>query len=371
MKVLQVNKFYPPWIGGIETVVQNIAEGLNDKIEMSVLVCQPKGKTISETYKGVRVVRAGSLGTYFSMPISFSFFRYFYKMSKEADIVHLHMPFPLGDLACLLLRSKAKIVVWWHSDIVKQKKLMLLYRPIMNALLKRADSIIVATQGHIDGSKYLKPYKGKCKIMPYGIDVSSYIDGKKRRSILTENLHDKSNKKILFVGRLVYYKGVDILLRAFRDIVHGELFIVGQGELEDTLKENVKSFGITDKVHFLGTLNDEDLKSAFADCDIFAFPSTANSEAFGLVQLEAMVYGKPVINTSLPTGVPYVSINNISGITVPPGSVKELHTAMQKLIDDDLLRTKFGKEAYNRVCNVFNITSTLDSVYEEYKNLIK
>ena len=170
VKVLQVNKLYYPWVGGVERVVQQLAEGLNDRTDMKVLVCQAKGRASVEKINGVEVHRAGSLGMMFSMPISISFFREFKKLSKDRDIVHFHMPFPLGDLACLLSGYKGKVVVWWHSDIVKQKKLMKLYKPILEKFLSRADVIIAATQGNIDGSDYLLKYRDKCVIIPYGLD---------------------------------------------------------------------------------------------------------------------------------------------------------------------------------------------------------
>lgn len=370
MKILQVNKFYYPWIGGIETVVKDIAEGLRDKADIEVLVCQPKGKTKIELINGVKVIKSGSLGTYFSMPVSFSFFRFFNKLSKNADIIHLHMPFPLGDLACLLSRYKGKVVVWWHSDIVKQKKLMIFYKPLMNWLLKRADLIIAATQGHINSSIYLKPYKQKCKIIPFGLKLNEYKVNS-NKMILTNQLYNKKNKKVLFVGRLVYYKGIHVLIEAFKNLKNCELFIVGEGILLNELKSSVNKFNLMNVIHFLGKLSDEDLKQAFLDCDIFVLPSVANSEAFGLVQLEAMFYEKPVINTSLTTGVPYVSLNNISGLTVKPSDPKELSKAIQKLADNDRLRNELGKNGKQRVENIFNIDKILNSLHCEYKNLLE
>ena len=370
MKILQVNKFYYPWIGGIETVVKDIAEGLRDKADIEVLVCQPKGKTKIELINGVKVIKSGSLGTYFSMPVSFSFFRFFNKLSKNADIIHLHMPFPLGDLACLLSRYKGKVVVWWHSDIVKQKKLMIFYKPLMNWLLKRADLIIAATQGHINSSIYLKPYKQKCKIIPFGLKLNEYKVNS-NKMILTNQLYNKKNKKVLFVGRLVYYKGIHVLIEAFKNLKNCELFIVGEGILLNELKSSVNKFNLMNVIHFLGKLSDEDLKQAFLDCDIFVLPSVANSEAFGLVQLEAMFYEKPVINTSLTTGVPYVSLNNISGLTVKPNDPKELSKAIQKLADNDRLRNELGKNGKQRVENIFNIDKILNSLHCEYKNLLE
>lgn len=370
INVVQVNKLYAPQIGGIERVVQDIAEGLNDRTNMKVLVCQPKGRTVKEIYNNVDIIRAGSIGTFFSMPVSFSFPFYLKKLSKTADIIHFHYPFPLGDLSCILSGYKGKVVVWWHSDIVRQKKLMYFYKPIMKMFLKRADCIMVATQGNINSSEYLKEYKNKCVIIPFGIDINKFKENESKENIIAK--YSKTDKiKILFVGRLVYYKGIEILLNAFLKTNNTELFIIGEGPLKDNLKEKIKEHNIENSVYFLGALNDSDLKACLRDCDILAFPSIANSEAFGLVQLEAMIYKKPVINTDLPTGVPFVSVNNISGITVKKENVQEFADAIQKLADDDEFRKKMGAGAYERALNIFDKNKMMDLIYEKYKQLLK
>ena len=369
IRVLQVNKLYSPWIGGIETVTQDIAEGLGSAVDMNVLVCQPKGRGAEETVNGVKVTRAGSLGIYFSMPVSFSFIPKLRKMSKNADIIQLHDPNPLGDLALLLSGYKGKAVVWWHSDIVKQKKLLFFFKPIMNRFLKRVDRIIVATEGHITSSKYLGKYKEKCAVIPYGIKVDEYLNNP-RLPVLTEMLTDKSRKKVLFTGRLIYYKGIEVLVRAFENINGAELFIIGTGSEESRMRELVSEKNMSGRVHFLGNLPKDRLRAAFADCDFLVLPSVANSEAFGLVQLEAMVYGKPVINTNLPTGVPLVSVGGKTGVTVPVNDVAALAEAIQKLTDDSALREEYGRNAAERVKQKFDVNKMAESVLSEYKKLL-
>lgn len=369
IKILQVNKFYYPWIGGVEKVAQDLSEGLKDRADITVLACQPKGKMAEETISGVKVIKAGSFGRLFSMPISFSFFRYFKKLSKKSNVICIHMPFPLADLASLFFGKNKKILLWWHSDVVKQKKLMLIYRPLLVWMLRRADSIIVATEGHINGSKYLNAFQDKCKVIPFGIDLKKYPEQNKK--ILTSLLYKKSHKKVLFVGRLVYYKGIDVLIESFRNVSGCELFIVGDGVLRDSLKEKTKAYNLHNAVHFMGKLSDNELKAAFADCDIFVLPSVENSEAFGLVQLEAMVYKKPVINTSLSTGVPFVSLDGITGLTVRPSDPDSLADAIQKLADNDELRKNFGENAFDRVKNVFIQEKMLDGFLDECKHIIK
>ncbi len=365
LKVLEVNKAYYPHIGGIETLVKQYSQELGTicNADVKTLVCRDeRGKTIRETLDGVKLTRAGSLGTYFSCPLSLSFIRLFRKMAREADVVHIHVPFPLADAALLLSGFKGRVVVSWHSDVVKQKKLMTFYKPFMMKLLKRADCIITATKGHIDGSDYLPDFRRKCKIVPYGITPEDYLSVE-RSPVLTNRLSDKKNVMVFFTGRLVYYKGVDILLKAFTMTENCELFIAGTGEMEQELKAFAKRHNIEKKVHFLGFLPDNELKQAYADCDIFVLPSVAKSEAFGIVQLEAMVYGKPVINTKLPSGVPYVSVHGKTGLTVPPSDAKALAKAINTLVADAKMRENFEKAAAERVMTEFNEKNVIRKLY--------
>lgn len=373
LRILQVNKAYYPHIGGIESLIKQYSEELGqlDDVEVKVLVCRDgRGKTQHETINGVDVTRAGSMGTYFSCPLSLSFIRLFRKMAKNADVVEIHLPFPLADLALMLSGFKGRVVIAWHSDIVKQKKLLTLLKPIITKTLKRADCIIVATEGHINGSDWLPEYRNKCRVIPYGITPEEYLSVE-RKPVLTELLSNKNSVKVFFTGRLVYYKGVDVLLKAFENVKNCELFIAGTGELEPNLKKFVGAHGMEQKVHFLGFLPDETLRQAYADCDIFVLPSVAKSEAFGIVQLEAMVYGKPVINTNLPSGVPYVSIHGETGLTVPPSDEKALAEAINKLASDKELRESLGKNAAERLQTYFNEKNVIKQIYNTLSENIK
>lgn len=373
LRILQVNKAYYPHVGGIESLIKQYSEELGqlDDVEVKVLVCRSeRGKTQHETVNGVDVTRAGSMGTYFSCPLSFSFIRMFRRMAKNADVVEIHLPFPLADLALMLSGFKGRVVLAWHSDIVKQKKLLTVLKPLITKTLRRADCIIVATKGHIDGSDWLTAYREKCRVIPYGITPDDYL-AIERKPVLTELCIDKNSVKVFFTGRLVYYKGVDVLLKAFEKVKNCELFIAGTGELEPNLKKFVTAHSMEQKVHFLGFLPDETLRQAYADCDIFVLSSVQKSEAFGIVQLEAMVYGKPVINTNLPSGVPYVSIHGETGLTVPPSDEMALAEAISKLASDKELREKLGKNAAERLQTYFNEKNVIKELYKALSENIK
>jgi len=278
IRILQINKLYYPDIGGIERTVQHIAEGLKEKVEMSVLVCQPKGRGVTEEINEVPVQRCGSFGTLFSMPISLSFLWQLRRKSKEQDILQFHAPFPLGDLACLLSGYRGKVVLYWHSDVVKQKKLMILYRPIMESFLKRTDAIIVGADGVIKGSSYLKPYQNKCVTIPFAVNQKIEQMGKKHMEQATPNMEKYA--KFLFVGRLVYYKGIDVLIEAFAGIENAELTIIGCGDMEKDLKAYINEHGMSDRVHLLGKVDEDRLYREFTKCDVFVWTSAARGYGF-------------------------------------------------------------------------------------------
>ncbi len=375
LKVLQVNKVYYPFTGGVERVVQQIAEGLADRTDMKVLVCNENKEDITENINGVEVHRSGSFYMFGSMPLSVKFIRDLKKMSKDCDIIHFHMPFPVGDLAGLLSGYRGKIIVWWHSDVVRQKKMMLFYKPVMKLFLRRADAIIVATQGHIDGSTYLKPYEDKCVIIPFGVDpviekkADEWVESEKNMKFEQE----KKDKPVrfLFVGRLVYYKGCKVLLEAFRQVKNAELIMIGDGVMKVELKKLAEQYEIAERVFFLGNVSDEELEENFAQCDVFVLPSIVKSEAFGLVQIEAMAYKKPVINTNLPSGVPYVSIHKETGLTVEPEDAQELAKAMNWMVVHPAERKQMGEKARQRVKDEFQMHMMLEKVLETYYRVLR
>jgi rhamnosyl/mannosyltransferase len=378
IRVLQVNKLYYPVTGGIERVVQQLAEGLCEDTDTKVLVCRRKGRTIVEQIAGIEVTRASSMGMLSSLPLSVSFLWKFRRMAKDRDIIHIHMPFPLGDLACFLSGYKGRVILWWHSDIVRQKKLMKLYRPLMEWLLRRADCIVVATQGHIDGSKYLKPYQEKCRIIPFGVDlkIEKEADRWYEEGRLLERSEEKPDAvKFLFVGRLVYYKGCRTMIEAFVQAAKGnsriQLDIVGTGSLEPELKKQTEEMGLTDRIYFHADVSDDELIQYFKECDVFVLPSLQRSEAFGLVQIEAMAFGKPVINTKLPSGVPYVSLHGETGLTVEPGNAAELAEAMQYLAEHPVERCRIGERARARMEEQFRMDKMLKRVLQLYEEFVE
>ncbi len=317
MRILQVNKLYDPWIGGVETVAQDIAEGLNghDGISIVNLVCQPRGKRKVEDIHGVPTYRAASWGMVSGMPLSWDFFRLFRKLSKDADVIILHHPFPLAFVAYRLFGRGKRVVVWYHSDIVRQRIAKLPFLPFIRFALQRAEYIFVSNAAIVRNSAMLRRFSGKCKVLYFGVDPERFrmTDAVRRKS--DEIRATYGAPLVLAVGRLVYYKGFLYLIAAMRD-VSAHLLIVGSGPIRGALEREVRELRLEDRVRIIDSV--PDLIPYYHACDIFALPSSEASEVFGIVQIEAMACGKPVVNTALPTGVPEVSVDGVTGRTVPP-----------------------------------------------------
>lgn len=367
MKVLQINKLYYPFTGGVEKVAYDISNELKDKVAMNVLVANDKFENVKEKVNDVNVDRVACIGTYFSMPFAPGF--PFALKNYKADILHFHLPFPLGVMSYLLTKPEGKTVVTWHSDIVKQKMILKFYRPFLMSFLSKVDRIVVTSPNMIANSPFLEPFKDKCVVISLGINPERFK--------LTENVKrqaEKIKKKyekpiILFMGRLVYYKGVRYLIEAMKN-VNARLLIGGSGQLKDDLKELSNKLGLDNKIDFLGFVDDNDLAVYYHACDMFVLPSIAESEAFGIVQLEAQVCGKPVISTNLPTGVPYANMDKETGIIVEPKSSKQLSDAINKLLSNKKLRLKYGTNAKKRVESDFTIRKMSQAYYNIYKELL-
>jgi glycosyltransferase involved in cell wall biosynthesis len=367
MKILQVGKLYYPWVGGVEKIVQQITEGLNNKdgFEIEVLCCQPKGEGEIEKVNGVKIFRASSFGIFWGLPLSFNFFRLFKKLSKKADIIDFHHPFPLGDISLFLFKPKAKIILHYHSDIVRQKVFNFLVEPFINHALKNAEKIIVSNPNLIKSSPYLQKFQGKCKVIPFGVDLPKFEKFNERE---VENLKKKYNDFVLFVGRLNYYKGLEYLIEAIKEIKNN-LVIIGEGPLGEQLKNKVQELGIKDKVFFLPLMEEKELVNFYRASTVFVLPSIFKSEAFGIVLIEAMACEKPVISTDLGTGTSFVNQDGITGFVVPPGNAKALSRAIKKILENKKIAKEFGQNGRKRAESEFSLKKMLERVSAVYKDL--
>jgi rhamnosyl/mannosyltransferase len=284
----------------------------------------------------------------------------------SSDLIHLHVPNPIGELSCLLSRGDRPLIVHCHSDVVRQKVLNPVYGPLLHRLYKEAVLIITPTPNHISASAFISAYQDKCRIVPYGIDLKRFesVDGARVTALRS------GTPTILFVGRLVYYKGVDVLIHAVRD-TGCNLWIVGGGPLEPELRQLTQRLGLERRVKFLGRLPGDELMHYFHACDFFALPSVAFSEMFGIVQLEAMACGKAVIASNLPTGVSWVNQHGVTGLLPAPGNVPEWAAAIDRLEKDATLRQQMGSAARRRVEQCFSAKAYGEGILNVYREALR
>ncbi len=368
MKILEVNKFYYPKIGGVEKVVQEIAEWINGgDISIDVLACSEKGRGEEAIINGVNITRASTLITLFSMPLSFDFLKKYKKLVNSYDVVFLHYPFPLGFLAYALFSPRKKMVIWYHSDIVKQKILEIFFKPFHLHCLKKAKKIFVSNPNLIESSNYLRKFKEKCVVVPFGVDLEKF----KLTGIIKKEAEEIRKKIgtpfILSVGRLSYYKGFEYLIEAAKN-VEANFLIIGEGKLKNKLSSLIKKFNLENKVFIIPPV--EDLIPYYYACDVFVLSSIHKSEAFGIVLLEAMACGKPLISTELGTGTSWVNQNNITGFVVKPRNSKILAEKINILLNNKKLYDEFSKNALNRAKEL-SLENFLEILKRELKNLVK
>jgi len=369
MHVLHVGKYYPPYRGGIETVVEQLCRGLATRgVEVTALVSNDGPRTIDETIAGVRVLRLGRSTELSSQPLNLRLVPTLRRL--RFDALHFHTPNPVGALAVLAAHRPEPIVVTHHSDIVRQRLLGGAATVAQSLLYRRAGALVAATPKHIEHSPALRRFESRCRVIHFPIDAQPYADAP---AVWDEQLPSawQNEPLVLFVGRLVYYKGVDVLLEALRLTENARLAIVGIGPLSTRLAEQAARLGITERIKFLGAVPDGRLRSLYKCARFLVLPSVASSEAFGMVQLEAMAAGRPVISTDLKSGVPYVNLHGVTGLIVPPSDPGALAAAMKTLLDDEPRALALGQAAQRRVLAEFHVDKVVDAHIELYASLLR
>ncbi len=367
MNILHIYKDYHPVMGGIENHLRWLAEAQAARgHRVSVLVTNPSGMetTIQEEH-GVRVIRAARITTVASTPISFSLPAILFR--EDPDIVHLHFPYPVGELSQWLFRRGRASVMTYHSDIVRQASFLRLYGPFLRRILHQVDRILPTSEPYIQSSPWLRPVAHKCTVVPLAIHVNRFQKAMPRR---VASIHRHYPRPLLlFVGRLRYYKGLDYLIQAMRNI-DATLIIIGGGPEAARLGTMSYELGVAHKVHFLGDISDELLPAYYQAADIFILPSSHRSEAFGIVLLEAMAAGLPLITTELGTGTSWVNQDGVTGLVVPPRDVKALAAAIQRLLSNDEMRRAMGARALARARAEFDLPVLVERVTAVYERVL-
>jgi glycosyltransferase involved in cell wall biosynthesis len=324
-----------------------------------VLVCNAGPHTEQQQLAGVKVVKAGRLATAASMPLSIA--QPWLLSRLRPDIVHVHSPYPLGEVANRWLGQARRTVITHHSDVVRQRGWLFLYGPLLRSVLRRADAIIAATPPYLASSPWLQPVRHNCVVVPFGIDTHYFEPASKAPRVVPQ---------LLFVGRLRYYKGVDTLLNALVHVPQAQLTIVGEGPMEQEWRLLSHRLGLSPRVHFAGSVAGNELRDLYRQADLFVFPSNARSEAFGIVLLEAMACGLPCITTELGTGTSWVVQDGVTGYVVPPRDPAALAAAIQKALADPGRLQQLGNASRQRARSEFSQEKMVTAVMRLYQDLL-
>lgn len=368
MKILQIGKFYPIR-GGVEKVMYDLTEGLSERGIRCDMLCASydrESKEITLNQNG-KVICCRSLMKLAATMISPSMITTLRRIQHEYDIIHIHHPDPMACIALFMSGYRGKVVLHWHSDIIKQKRLLRIYSPLQDWLIRRADLIIGTTPVYVENSPFLKDVQGKIEYLPIGVSQVC-PDANKVRT-----LRDRyPGKRIVYsLGRLVGYKGYEHLIKAAEYLPDDYVVLIGgEGPLKEKLAAQIEKSGLSGKVFLLGRISDADFSSYYGACDVFCLSSVSKTEAFAIVQVEAMSCGKPVVATEIPgSGVSWVNSHGISGLNVEHSDASSLADAIQEICSSREIYERYSEQAEKRYEACFTIDKMIDNCIIKYKNL--
>jgi glycosyltransferase involved in cell wall biosynthesis len=387
LRICHLAKYYAPAKGGIETHVRTLAHSqvrMGAKVQV---VCinhaDSRGQDITHKTFGVSdssdeqdgevlVHRVGKRATLARFDFCPGLKKVLRQFSNKADLFHLHVPNPTMLIALSTIRHQLPTVIGYHSDIVKQRFLAKGFQPFERRVFNRAARIFVASPYYHLGSPLLQQYPLKLETVPYGLELETYTSPLRQSREFTEQLRARLVGPIwLCVGRLVYYKGLQNAIEALRH-VPGNLVIIGKGPLEWELKKQARICQVEDRISWYYSMSDVELIGAYHAATALWLPSNARSEAFGIVQIEAMACGCPVINTEIPhSGAPWVSQHDVSGLTVSVDQPTELAAAARRLLEETGLRERLSAGALARSRSQFTNTEMarrIQAIYDKVLN---
>lgn len=369
--IVHLSKFYFPYQGGIETVVKDIAEGVALSTDCKV-ICNEEGikRTQNDNINGVDIVRCRLLFKFLSTPFSFSYLVNTI-LNFRNNIIHLHAPNPFAFFCVFIAYSlglrPAALLVHWHSDIINQKRVYKLVSPLIRFILNRADEIVFTSQSYLDCSEQVYEFKNKCIVIPIG--TRSLIE--RVNKDLVKQIKDQYNgRKIIFcLGRHVYYKGISYVIKAMQEQSSDCVLLIGGRGPETGLYINlITQLNLQDRVFILGSIDESKVASYFSAASVFAFPSCERSEAYGLVQLESMSVGTPVICANIPgSGVAWVNQHDVSGMVFENKSVESLTNALKYILKNDSYRKNLAVGAQQRYNKFFTLKKMNDDFLELYE----
>jgi len=340
-RVVHIAKFYPPAPGGMERVVETLCRASAGLVESRVLALNTTRDTIEEVVDGVPVTRVGVVARAGSVPIAPALAMHMRRI--QADLVILHEPHPWALLSYAVGRPAAPLAIWYHSDVVRPAlQYALFYAPLARTVYSRARSFLVSSPPLGEHAAALAQYRDRIRVIPFGIDIAQWDPAPQ---VAEEPF-------VLFVGRHVPYKGIDVLIRALEGTTI-QAVIAGDGPRRADWEALAR--GLKVNTTFTGDVSDTGLRDLLRRCAVFVLPSVTRAEAFGYVQLEAMASGKPVISTDVPSGVSWVNQHEETGLVVQAGNAGALRAALLRMMDDPGLRQRFGAAGRARVESTFSM----------------
>ena len=370
-RVTQAGKLYAPHVGGVERHIALLCHVMQRSgCPFSVrVVCGRDnfGPRVDEQVNGVRVTRLATAGRLLSTPITLGLADAL--RSDSPDLIHFHAPFPWGDWCAASVFREVPTIVTHHMDVVRQARLLALYGPLYRRTLTLARSVLATSAQSADSSLWLREFRHKVVIVPLGVDVAYWarLAEMQPPQPALDARSPRTRPLLLFVGRLVYYKGLSTLIEAVRDL-DVTLAIVGAGPLRTSLER--QAHGSSADILFLGQLEDHELSALYRSADVFVLPSDSKAEAFGLVLLEAALHGVPMITYRLGTGVDHVNIDGKTGISIGERGAAALRRAIVKLLADEPLRNDLGAAAKERVLTLFSATTMVERLSEIYTSTV-
>lgn len=369
MKILQLGKFYPV-LGGVEKVMFDITKGLSEEgveCDMMCATSDGRGEEVIELNGRGRVICCMTWTKKAGTTIAPSMISELRRRVKDYDIIHIHHPDPMAAVALLLSGYKGRVVMHWHSDILSQKFLLKFYLPIQNWLIRRADAIVGTSPVYLAESPYLQKVQDKARCIPIGIEPNHSDEAK-----ATKIRNEYSGRRIVFsLGRLVEYKGFRYLIEAAKYLDDSYMILIGGGgPLREDLQNQIDELGLGHRVKLLGKVPQEDLPSYYGACDLFCMSSVMKTEAFGIVQIEAMSEGRPLIATKIPaSGVSWVNEDGISGINVEPRDSKAIAEAITSITKDEATWRRYSDGARQRFAKYFTKDKMLAGCLALYSEL--
>jgi glycosyltransferase involved in cell wall biosynthesis len=372
LRVLCFGRFFDDIPGGMQTHVDHLFRAMKGHVEYVHLVPSRDAHGFKGELHGYPLIRTPSWNVDGSLCLSPQLITRARQLHRQKpfDLVHLHFPDPMSHIASWAIPASVPRVITWHADIIRQKLMLLGYRPFQNASLKNAKGIIAATPAHIkSSSELIAPYlQDKLHVVPFGFDLAHYALPLE----LSAKIRATYPGNIIFaLGRHVHYKGFDVLIKAMAALPPDtQLIIGGEGPLTEEWKALAAQSPAAARIHFVGKISDTDLPAYFQACDVFCLPAVNQAEAFGIVQVEAFACTKPVVSTRLNNGVDFVNQDGITGYSVTPSSVNELAQALQRLLADPALRQRLGAQALQRAQQEFSLDALRSKTLAVYNQAV-